>query len=69
MDLTFPEEKNLKPIEEISLTIKNINHDLASIRNDIQYIKILIHANELKIENDKTKKEAGSPEIKGWWWG
>ena len=59
-----PEDKKIKPIEEISLTIKNINHDLQSIRNDIQYIKILIHANEMKIENEKLNKKE---DIKSGW--
>ena len=41
------EEKNkLKPIEEISLDIKNISRDIDSIRTDLQYIKILIRAKE-----------------------
>ena len=41
------EEKNkLKPIEQISLDIKNICRDIDSIRTDLQYIKILIRAKE-----------------------
>jgi hypothetical protein len=41
------EEKNkLKPIEQISLDIKNISRDIDSIRTDLQYIKILIRAKE-----------------------
>jgi len=41
------EEKNkLKPIEEISLDIKNISRDIDSIRTDLQYIKLLIRAKE-----------------------
>lgn len=41
------EEKNkIKPIEQLSLDMKNISRDIDSIRTDLQYIKILIRAKE-----------------------
>lgn len=48
------EEKNkLKPIEQISLDIKNISRDIDSIRTDLQYIKILIRAKEETRDQEK----------------
>lgn len=48
------EEKNkLKPIEQISLDIKNISRDIDSIRTDLQYIKILIRAKEDTRDQEK----------------
>ena len=46
MNSDTEEKKKLKPIEEISLDIKNISRDIDSIRTDLQYIKILIRAKE-----------------------
>lgn len=48
----------LKPIDEISLEMKNISRDISSIRTELQYIKILLRSDNLKKE-EKEKVSAG----------
>jgi len=52
----------LKPIDEISLEMKNISRDISSIRTELQYIKILLRSDNLK----KEEKEKVSS---GWFFG
>tara|TARA_R110000744_G_scaffold151829_1_gene265484 strand:+ start:676 stop:882 length:207 start_codon:yes stop_codon:yes gene_type:complete len=63
---SLPEDIKIKPIDNISIDISRISHEIQSIRNDIQYIKILIHANEMKIENEKIEQTKSISIGSGW---
>ena len=67
MEKSSVRKKNIEILEELSMDIKGLLNDTASIKKDIHYIKTLMQMKD-KVKKDIEESKPKEEEYVGWFW-
>lgn len=67
MEKNSVRKKNTEILEDISLDIKGLLNDTASIKKDIHYIKTILQMKD-KVQKDIEESKPKEEEYVGWFW-